>query len=283
MSHILDFIKLSRPINGIIAFVSVFLGAFIADRTLRGLHTPILSIEVVLIAIAALLILSAGNAINDYCDYKIDAINKPNRPIPSGRIRRRDAVIFSSLLMLIGISLSFFVNWQAVLIAILVSTILLAYGIKLKRTPLAGNIVVAVMTGLTFIAGGVAIGKITGTLIPAVFALLYTTAREIIKDIEDVDGDRQVGAFTAPIAWGVNVAKIIAICFMIGVILFSFVPFLLGIYSRTYLITVFLGVDLFLAHCIRRLYNNPSRETATKIQKQMKIDIFVGLGAICLG
>lgn len=277
MSHILAFIELSRPINGFIAFVSVFLGAFIASRSL------ILSTEVLLVAIAALLILSAGNAINDYCDYKIDAINKPNRPIPSGRIRRKDAAIFSIILMIIGTSLALFVNWQAVLIAILVSTILIVYAVWLKKTPLAGNIIVGIMTGLTFIAGGVAVNKITGTLIPATFALLYTTAREIVKDIEDVEGDIRSGALTVPVVWGEDVAKIIAICFMTGVILFSFVPFLIDIYSWLYLTTVFLGVDLFLVYCIRSLYKDTSSGNAAKIQKQMKIDIFVGLGAICLG
>lgn len=277
MSHILAYIELSRPINGFIASVSVFLGAFIASRSL------IFSTETILIAIAAWLVLSAGNAINDYCDHKIDAINKPDRPIPSGRIRRRDAAIFAAILMLTGITLSFFVNWKAIVIAVLVSTILVAYAIWLKGTPLTGNIIIGLLTGLTFIAGGVAVDKLTGTLIPATFALLYTTAREIIKDMEDVEGDFRSGVHTAPIVWGKDVAKIIAICFMAGVILFSFVPFLLDIYSWIYLITVSLGVDLFLAYCIRSLYEDTSTENTARIQKQMKVDIFVGLGAICLG
>jgi heme/copper-type cytochrome/quinol oxidase subunit 2 len=70
---------------------------------------------------------------------------------------------------------------------------------------------------------------------------------------------------------------------MVCVILFSFVPFLLDIYSWYYFIAVFLGVDLFLVYCIISLYRDTSSENVAKIQKQMKIDIFVGLGAICLG
>lgn len=277
MARILDFIELSRPLNGFIAFISVFLGAFIA------VHSLIFSTEILLIAIAALLILSAGNAINDYCDYQIDAINRPNRPIPSGRIRRRDAAIFSSVLMIVGIALSFFVNWKAVFIAILVSIILVVYAVWLKRTPLAGNIIVGILTGMTFTAGGIAVNSIISTLIPATFALLYTTAREIVKDIEDVDGDSKSGALTAAVIWGENVAKMIAIFFMTSVILFSFVPFLFDIYSWYYFIGVFIGVDLFLVYCIISLYRDTSSGNVAKIQKQMKIDIFVGLVAIFLG
>jgi len=277
MSRIFDFIELSRPINGFIAFISVSLGAFIATESL------IFSPDVFVIAIAALLILSAGNAINDYCDYKIDSINKPNRPIPSGRISRRDAAIFSTTLMSIGIILSFLVNFRAIVIAVLVSVILVAYAIWLKKTPLVGNIIVGIMTGLTFLAGGVAVNRITGTLVPAIFALLYTTAREIVKDIEDFEGDYKVGAYTAPIVWGEKVSRIIAICFMVGVILFSLVPFLMQIYSLLYLIIVFFGVDLFLVYCIKKLWGKISRKKAAKMQKQMKIDIFIGLIAILFG
>ena len=84
------YLELSRPINGVIAFVSVILGAmFAAGGRLSFLDDS----GVFIVALSALLLLSAGNAINDYCDGEIDRINKPQRPIPSGRIRRSRALI----------------------------------------------------------------------------------------------------------------------------------------------------------------------------------------------
>ena len=162
----------------------------------QGNMENLVNIRLLLVSISALVLLSAGNAINDYCDYNIDCINRPRRPLPSGRIRRTHALIFAIVLTVIGIYLGILINRNATGIAILVCVALLSYAFWLKRTPFAGNLVVSGLTGLTFIAGGVAIDSVQGTLIPAIFAFLFTTAREIVKDLEDIEGDKKHKAKT---------------------------------------------------------------------------------------
>ena len=272
---ILAYLELSRPINGVIALISVLLGGFFAVGTLNHL-------DVLTVAISALLLLSAGNAFNDYCDYEIDRINKPQRPIPSGRVQRREALIFAIVLLSIGAALGFLVNRYAALIALIVSSCLIAYAVWLKRTPLVGNLVVGMLTGLTFIAGGVAVMSIRGVLVPAIFAFLFTTAREIVKDIEDTEGDIENRAKTIAVI-SKRVAVLMALVFMFAVILFSPIPYLLDWYSWRYLLTVVIGVDLVLIYLTVQLWRDASKENSAKIQQWMKWDIFVGLGAIYLG
>ena len=272
---ILAYLELSRPINGVIALISVLLGGFFAVGTLNHL-------DVLTVAISALLLLSAGNAFNDYCDYEIDRINKPQRPIPSGRVQRGGALIFAIVLLSIGVALGFLVNRYAALIALIVSSCLIAYAVWLKRTPLVGNLVVGMLTGLTFIAGGVAVMSIRGVLVPAIFAFLFTTAREIVKDIEDTEGDIENRAKTIAVI-SKRVAVLMALVFMFAVILFSPIPYLLDWYSWRYLLTVVIGVDLVLIYLTVQLWRDASKENSAKIQQWMKWDIFVGLGAIYLG
>jgi len=184
-------------------------------------------VKLLYVCLATLLLLSAGNAINDYCDYHIDLINKPKRPLPSGRIPRNHALIFTIVLIAIGIGLGVLINIYAVGISILVSVLLVSYAMWLKRTPLIGNLVVGCLTGITFISGGVAIGTVRGTLVPAVFAFLFTTAREIVKDLEDIEGDKRQNIRTLAIL-NTRLAVIFALSFIVAVIVFSPIPYIFG-------------------------------------------------------
>lgn len=279
MKTLFAYLELARPINGIIAFISAWLGGMFASQ---GRMADIVNIQLLLVSIAALILLSAGNAINDYCDYEIDRVNRPRRPLPSGRIRRRDALIFAILLVIIGIWLGTLINRNATAFAILVSIALASYAFWLKRMPLIGNLVVSGLTGVTFVAGGVAIDSGQATLIPATFAFLFTAAREIVKDLEDTEGDLKNNLKTLAIL-NPQLAVKIAIGFMVSVVLLSPIPYLFGWYSWHYLVVVVLGVDLLLVGLAIRLWRDASKENCTRIQRWMKWDIFVGLGAIYLG
>lgn len=279
MKSLIGYVQLARPINGIIAFISAWLGGMFASG---GKFLIIFDLDILFVSIAALLMLSAGNAINDYCDYKIDRINKPTRPLPSGRIGRKNAMVFAVILIGISIGLGALINIFALGIAILVSCLLVCYAFWLKRTPIFGNITVSTLTGITFISGGVAIGSIQGTIIPAIFAFLFTAAREIVKDLEDTEGDRKYQANTLAIQ-NPRFAVVLALGFMLSVILFSPIPYLLGWYTWHYLIAIVVGVDIVLIYLGYLLWKDISKSSCAFIQRWMKWDIFVGLAAIYLG
>jgi geranylgeranylglycerol-phosphate geranylgeranyltransferase len=273
--NIYAYVQLARPLNGLIAFVSVIFGAFLASGSINP--------KVIVAGIISLLLLSAGNAFNDYRDVESDKINKPSRPIPAGKINKRSALTFSIFLFIIGTGLGLLVNWIAFLVALVVSLILILYASKLREFPLLANSTIGVLTGLTFIYGGIAVEKISGSVIPAVFAFLFTSAREIVKDIQDVRGDQTTGISSLATRLGNKKAAYISLVFFALVIITSPIPYLLGYYSVYYLICVVLGVDVVLIYCVIILLRQPSERVASRIAGIMKFDIFAGLVAIYLG
>ena len=279
LARVFAYLELSRPVNGVIAFASVMLGGLLA---VEGQVNRLNDAGLLKAAFSALLLLAAGNTLNDYRDYEIDRTNKPQRPIPSGRIQHREALIAAVLLMAAGITLGCLVNRYVAIIAVSVSASLIGYALWLKRTPIVGNLLVGCLTALTFIAGGAVFESLRGTTVPAVFALLFTTAREIVKDIEDMEGDFENDAHTIAVV-SRSAAVSIASILMGTVILFSPVPYLLGWYSWRYMVMVFVGVDLVLIYLVLQLWKDPSKENSLRIQKWMKWDILVGLSALCIG
>ena len=157
------------------------------------------------------------------------------------------------------------------------------YTLILRRLLLVGNVVIGILTGLTFISGGVAVGAISGAIIPAIFACLFTIAREVIKDIQDVKGDDVGGLSSLATRLGQRKAMYVAFVFLALVIVISPLPYFMRIYSVYYLICVVLGVDLVLTCCILILLLNLTEVSAARVATIMKFDIFVGLGAIYLG
>ncbi len=271
-----DLVELSRPLNGVLAFASVWAGAYMSGG-------PISIRSTFLVATAAVLALSAGNSLNDYCDIKIDQINKPERPIPSGRISRSQALLFSILLLGLSVMIGFQVNLGSLITIVSVCWLLSIYAFWLKRLPLIGNLVVGILTALTFVAGGIANEVIQGTLPLSVFAFLFTTAREIVKDIEDQVGDQAGFAKTLPLTLGEKSAVWVVLFLIASGVAFSPIPYLIYGYSGLYLFIMIFGVDLVMVFLGIRLFLKPSQSNCAMIQKWMKWNIFVGLLAVCLG
>lgn len=271
------YIRLIRPLNGFIAFISVLLGAFLSNGNINPID------KILFASTTALLLLSAGNALNDYYDALTDKINKPSRPIPAGLVKRRSALIFSVVLFIISIGLSYFVNLTGFVIALIVTLLLILYSAKLRDFPFLSNSVIALLTGLAFVYGGVAVKSINGAIIPAIFAFLFTLSREVVKDIQDIKGDQLAGMSSIPINWGRNKAVFISIVFSFLVIVGSPIPYILGYYSVNYLICMIFGVDLVLIYCIASLIKDSSERNSGRIATIMKFDIFACLVAIYLG
>ena len=179
------YIEILRPGNALMSAISIILVALI-DKTI--------SIPVVLAMLAVFFETAAGNVINDYFDYKIDLINKPDRPIPSGRISLKNGRNYGYFLFFMGTVCGFFIsyltnNWIPFAIVLFADVVLYLYAYKLKSTPLLGNLTVGFMTGFGFVFGGFSINNptiIMTSIFLGFFALVMTTAREIIKDIEDI-------------------------------------------------------------------------------------------------
>ena len=242
-------LRLTRPLNVLITGLSILVAALISG--------PILSFETVILAcISASCIMAAGNTINDYYDIEIDRINKPERPLPSGAVSLQTAWRAAIVEFLIGIAISAFLSPKMLGIASIFSVLIYLYAVRLKRTVLWGNITVSIATAAAFIYGGLAVQKAEAAVIPAIFAFLFHCGREIIKDMEDVEGDRRENAVTFPIRHGFPASiRLITAIFTI-LIAVTILPFATRLYGITYMVIVAAGVHTVLLYVLLSLRKN---------------------------
>jgi len=192
-------------------------------------------------------------------------------------------MIASGLLFLRVWGLAGRVGAALLVLALGVSILLILYDLRLKRITLWGNLAVGLAGGLAFVYGGLAVGRPTGALIPTGFAFLFHLGREIVKDAEDISGDREAGAVTLPVRWGVRTAVAVASGTFGLLMPLTFVPFWLGLYGWLYLITVVFGVDLVLVYVVLSMWRDHSPSNLRRVSVVLKADMIVGLGAILAG
>lgn len=232
------------------------------------------------IFIMVFLATGAGNMLNDYYDIDIDRVNKPNRPLPSGRIGVRESVFLTILCFSVALLIAFLINPVSGIIGFINVFILIWYAKTLKRTVLLGNLSIAYLTGSTFLFGASFFGT-DGVIVMlplSLLAFLATAAREIVKDIEDIKGDSEDGAVTFPIKYGEKPSIYLAAIFGITAALLSPLPYIMGVMSVYYLFALIFVVLCFAV----ALYYLFKKEYA-KSSKFFKIAMFLALAAFIVG
>ena len=264
-------LELTRPINVIAASVLTFIGAFVAG----GVTTH--SLEVAAAVAATGLAVGAGNAINDYFDREIDRINQPERAIPRGAVSPRGALAFSVVLFAGAIGLALVLPWLAIAIAVINLLALVAYTELFKGLPGLGNALVAYLVGSTFLFGAAAVGEVGPAAVLFVLAGVATLTREIIKDVEDLEGDREEGLNTLPIAIGERPALAVATALLVAAVLASPVPYALGEFGVAYLALV-LPANAIMLYAAYESFDDP-----TAGQSRLKYGMFLAAVAFIVG
>lgn len=275
------YIEILRPGNALMGAISIILVALI-DKTI--------SIPVILAMLTVFFETAAGNVINDYFDYKIDLINKPERPIPSGRISLENGRNYGYLLFAVGTMCGFLIsyitnNWIPFGIVLFADVVLYLYAYTLKTTPLLGNLTVGFMTGFGFVFGGFSINNpsiIMTSLFLGFFAFVMTTAREIVKDIEDIEGDKADCAKTLPILIGEKKPAILAAVLIIIDSALCPLLYYYHIFGILYLVVIAIAVILFIYSAILIL-KSQERAVAAKVSKNLKIGMLITFVAFVFG
>ena len=268
-------IKLFRPINCLSASIGVLIGGFINSRVGNA--------NLWLAAIIAGLITASGNVINDYFDIDIDMINKPDRILPSGKFPLKPALWIGISLSVFATLLGFFLGWKMGGIALLMSILAFLYSWQFKKTFLWGNIIVSMMTALTFFYGGLVFNKIGHAWVPALIVLMFMLAREILKTVEDIRGDKIGGAQTIAILRGQSRALHAFIVFAIITALIAPLPWIIHDVSIIYL---FLSVPFVSAALIFVIFLIISQPSDTVIKRSLLItkgSWIIWAIAMCLG
>jgi 4-hydroxybenzoate polyprenyltransferase len=202
---------------------------------IKGLSLQMSEFWFAMLVLATALLAAGGYAINDYFDTKTDAINRPKRVLVGKAFTRQFAIklhfTLSTVGSLLGIAASFYVgNWHYALIFPIVGGLLWFYSTTYKAQLLIGNIIIALMAAMVpLIVLLFELARITKTILIVIqqnqinlnaiaywvigfslFAFITTFIREVVKDMEDFEGDFETGCSTIPVAYGIRNAKIVA-------------------------------------------------------------------------
>ena len=230
------YLALTRPGNVFLTAIAVIAGTFIA----AGDNIVDFQIEIMIAVISAMMLVGGGNALNDYNDRESDKENHPERPIPAGLVSAEDTLIFSRMLLAGGLLLVLFglANKLPFIIALIGTITLISYENNLKARGLSGNIAVGFMSGAVFLFAGMVVNDPGPTLWIFGLAVLATISREIIKDIQDLEGDSD--RFTLPARIGITNSLILAgtILIIAWSLSFTAIPQFDGVALNAYVIGI---------------------------------------------
>jgi geranylgeranylglycerol-phosphate geranylgeranyltransferase len=276
----IEILRLIRVVNCLLAMVGVALGAWMTW------FTPVYFGPTVA-ALAAFFVCAAGNTVNDLHDIEVDRINRPERVLVRGALSpifaRNLAIGFNLVALILAASLSLWL-FTVALVTIL---LLLAYNLVLKKIPLMGNIVVALLAGMTFLTGGIAVDpylalRLPGPLIPLGFAFFFHLVREIVKDVQDIEGDRRSGVKTLPQVVGVNASLLSALALFAALTILTCIPIFYGWFGDAYRIIAVYIVDLPLLALLIFIWGNPSPKMLAAGSAALKVGMVLGLVALVL-
>ena len=264
-----------------------------------SIETALSLFQFSLLLLSIVLISAAGYIINDIEDVISDKINKPKKLIVSKVITKEKALQWYKITNTLGIALGiiFCLNigkptYSFIFIG--ASLLLYLYSKKLKSKPLIGNLIIAFLIGISiFILAFFEFNfilktepqNLAFTIITAlsIFAFCMNLTREIIKDIEDVNGDYALKISTLPILLGVNRTKNIAnltILLPIGLLLFILLNF-----SESYKFTMlYLLITVFLplVYISIKLFSVKNKNDFKKISTLLKITMFLGVNSLII-
>lgn len=222
------------------------------------------------------LVISAGNIMNDVVDIDTDRVNHPERSLVKFPEMIPDAKMIFIIFFIISLVLSIlFISPIALVLVAVAEVLLITYELYTKKLGLTGNITISVLVGLIFIFGGIAVDSVVRMFLLFGMASLANLAREITKDVQDMDGD--VDRKTLPKRYGKEVSSVFAAFFTVLAVIISFLPYYLKIFSIYYLLIVLVS-DIFFMISVYVLFGDPE-----KGQKISKYAMILGLAAFFVG
>jgi geranylgeranylglycerol-phosphate geranylgeranyltransferase len=187
-----------RPLVAGQAMLYVLLGAYLA-----GSLADLLSARVLTASLVVGLVVACDYVVNDACDVAVDALSRPERAIPSGRVTSSQAHLLALALAAGALAAALTLGPALALFTLATIALSLTYSLALKNTVLLGNLAMALLDGSIILYGSLAAGHLpAATLVVFVLIFLYITAQEILYTLDDVEGDARFGVRTIATRWG---------------------------------------------------------------------------------
>jgi 4-hydroxybenzoate polyprenyltransferase len=309
----ISFLKLIRlPNLLIIAFTQYMIRLCLIEPSLHlhGLYIQINDLEFVLFVLATVFVAAGGYIINDYLDVRIDVINKPEQLIIDNGINRRVAMGAHATLSSLGVAIGIFLSWRCnILLAggtlFAVSVIgLWFYSTSFKYQFLTGNIAISLFTAMSSFMVVLfeiprVISRYNSTLVQqkydhgsaitetiilwagaiGIAAFFLSLIREIIKDMEDIEGDKKYGCRTIPIVWGIKKAKmIVAILITLFMASIGYLQYIQLTAKDKYSFLYFLGfVQLPLLFLLLKVFSAKEKKQFHASSSLVKLIMLTGI------
>ena len=273
-------IHLIRPINCIMMGFAVFVGSILSNPVFASINW----INILFGFGTGFMLTAAAMIINDYYDRTIDAINEPSRPIPSGLISTREALLLFFVVSMIGFVFAYFTSVLCLLVACISWIIVVVYVTVGKKSGLPGNFLVSTCVAIPFIYGSIIVLDIivSSVLIFAFMAFLSNTGREITKGIVDVKGDKAESVKTIATIFGSKSAAYVAVLFYLMAVFLTPLPIILGLVSIWFIPLIIVTDVAFLGFSFL-LLKDYSRENAKKIKNFILLCFILGLLSFLVG
>jgi geranylgeranylglycerol-phosphate geranylgeranyltransferase len=237
-------LDLMRPVNCVMIGFAVIVGFFVSKPA------DVKVIQGALGFLTGFFLCAYSMSVNDIYDVEVDKVNRPERPIPSGRASTQAAVRLSVLVLVAGVASSVLtLNPVAVGIASLYALLMWFYNSRAKQTGLPGNLLVASSLAVPFIYGGVVSG---GSLTKSLLLMMALTSffsgvgREVVKAMADVEGDAKRGIDSVARSRGLKAASYVGATFFLLAVVTSWMPLALGLANKLYTLGVIAPDAIFV-------------------------------------
>lgn len=184
----------------------------------------------------------SGLYLIDIIDRKLDVIQKPHRPIPSGRIKKTEALIVGGFLVTIGFLLTIYLNYKNIFFVFIVAVLVFSYAKFTKSRGLLGNINRGLVTVVAYFFGVFSVDLSINNIPLYIWALsliflIHDVNSNMVGAIRDIEGDKKGGYVTLPVKFGVKTAGYIS--FLMTVLLYLILIYIVITYN-------FLANDFFI-------------------------------------
>ena len=299
-------LRIIRPANLLMVLLTmVFVRYFLIAPVFKAVDFQLIqsNVQFALLVLSTLLISAAGYIINDYFDTRIDQVNRPSSMVIGRKMERRVAILWHWGLSISGLLIALYLAWKSgvvelIMVQIMAVFVLYKYSEIFKRKFLTGNILVSFLTALVVLLPAiyevVALGTLNfyfpekskwlllTILAYSVFAFISNLIRELIKDMEDIEGDLDSGCRTVPIVMGVKNAKRYSyVLISVALILCVWFQIFKNRQEESYAIFyVILFIQVPFLLIIRQLGRSTEKAHFTRASKLLKLVIFLGIISI---
>ena len=281
---IIGFLKLIRIELCVFGTIGFFVSGILAGDLIGFQFEYIVGFLIIFVSEAG------AFAINDYIDYEIDIKNnRSDRPLVLGLLSRKSALIIAIILMIFNLLLILFLNGVALFLALISIPAFYIYSLGLKKLVIVKNALIAYSYAGTILFGSLVTDAFLEPIIIyfAFMGFIVGLGSEIMFDIADIEGDKELGINSIPNKFGLKTAAKVSVVFYFIIIVMDPLPFFVLIDSRLYLDPLFLILILIpvisYVFLSISLLNNQTKENTLKLRKLIFVIMQVGVLSYLIG